>query len=408
MKETPKNRCGAKSQALRESASTLIPAAVHAAYPPWPATAAGPPAFSKAKGAVLTDIDGNDYVDYCCGYGALILGHADERVTVAVNKALSKGCAYAALSEAEVRLAELIVSRYASIDMVRFDNSTGDAIRTAIGLASAYTGRRHLVQLGSHHDSGTEALAAPYNDIAAVETLFAERGTQIAAILVEPASISLGLTLPSEGFLPGLRRLCDTHGALLVFDESTVGLRITAGGASAVYSVIPDLVVLGPVLGGGLPLTACGGRRDIMSRATQSLGQRFLGHPAPSPAALAAGIATLQAVGEPEFYTDLQTKSVRLAEGLQGVIAAAVVKARISYVNSIIGIFFADPNKESSAPTRSSNVGLAAYFFDAMLNRGVFLTPSQQPIMFLTAAHTDAQIDDTIEAVHAVLADAPL
>ncbi|MGB2988109.1 MAG: aminotransferase class III-fold pyridoxal phosphate-dependent enzyme, partial [Phycisphaerae bacterium] len=355
--------------------------------------------------------------DYMGAHGALILGHADERVVAAISKAASKGSGFGAPSEIEVRLTELIVSRFPTIDMLRLVNTPAEALTGVVALARSHTGRSGIVTFdGCWHsyvgsvsaqaaDGGTaeSSPAVPYNSVEVIEELFRNRGSGIAAVIVEPVAASIGLIPPADGFLAFLRSLCDDHNVLLVFDETLTGFRLTPGGADAFYGVRPDLTLLGPIIGGGLPLAAYGGCKEVMKHADRNTGM-----PRTSPAAgnllgMAAGLATLQAVGESGFYEALEAQSARLDEGLRAAAAAACVPTCHTRVASMLGMFFGEITVTDSASASRCDTALFAHYHRAMLDRGVFLPPSPLSPLFVSAAHSNDEIDRTIEAAHDAL-----
>jgi glutamate-1-semialdehyde 2,1-aminomutase len=387
----------------------------------------GVPRFiARGAGAVLTDLDGNSYTDYVGSWGPLILGHADERVVAAINKAAAKGCSFGAPTEAEVRLAELVIARVPGIEMVRFVNSGTEAAMSAVRLARAFTGRDAIVKFeGCYHGHvdallvkagsglltfGTpsspgvpggvtaDTLVLPYNTLSAAKDLFAEHGKRIAAVLVEPIAGNMGCVPPAEGFLAGLRSLCDQHGSLLVFDEVMTGFRVAPGGAQELYGVQPDLTCLGKVLGGGLPMAAYGGRREIMEQVSP-LGPVYqAGTLSGNPLATAAGIATLEALAEPDVYETLEARSARLAEGLGQAARSAGVPVCQTRAGSMLCVFFTEGPVTDYASAVRSDTQAYARFFHAMLERGVYLAPSQYECMFVSLAHTDDLIESTIQA----------
>lgn len=425
----------AKSEAVGRAASSLMPGGVLSAFDCGCAThdrpvfRRTPPVIAKGKGATLTDVDGNEYVDYIAAHGALILGHADERIVAAISKAASKGCAFGAPSETAVRLAELIVGRIPWIEMVRLVNTPADALADVVSLARLFTGREGVASFEGYayeHSicepkGGTEAAsernlkpwgALPYNDVEAAEKVFRERGSAIAAVVVEPVGLSTGLIAPTEGFLPALRALCDAHGALLIFDERLSGFRAAPDVASTVRSISPDLSILGPIVGGGMPLGAYGGRRELMEqigdkdgtacRSSKERTARF------SPAsgnllAMAAGVATLQAVGEPGFYEVLDAKLARLDEGLRSAAAAVGAATYHTRVGGILGMFFTDKPITGVTSARWCDATRFARYWEAMLDRNILLPPFPLSGIFVSSAHTDEDIDRTIEAAREAL-----
>ncbi len=416
----------ARSEAAFRAAREVMPGGVSSPVRAFGAVGGVPRYIAKGAGAVLTDLDGCCYTDYVGSWGPLILGHADERVVAAINKAAAKGCSFGAPTEAEIRLAELIIARMPSIEMVRFVNSGTEATMSAMRLARGFTGRDALVKFeGCYHGHadallvkagsglltfGTpsspgvpngataDTLVLPYNNLSAAKDLFAEHGKRIAAVLVEPIAGNMGCVPPTEGFLAGLRSLCDQHGTLLVFDEVMTGFRVAPGGAQQLYGVQPDLTCLGKVLGGGLPIAAYGGRREIMEQVSP-LGPVYqAGTLAGNPLATAAGIATLEALAEPDVYETLEARSARLAEGLAQAARAAGVCVFQTRVGSMSSVFFTDgPVTDYASAVRSDTRAYARYFH-AMLERGVYLAPSQYECMFVSLAHTDDLIESTIQA----------
>jgi len=397
-----------KSRAISKAAAALIPMGAHGEDDPWPAGGTAAWVMAKGRGATLSDVDGNEYIDYDCAHGALILGHADERVVVAVNKAISKGCTTCALSETQVRLAELVASRYASIDMVQFVNSKAEAIRGAVQLVRAHAGREGILQFEGCESGYVfgDAFVAPYNDLKAAKRILSQHRRAVAAVLVQPEVTGFGVVLPADGFLQGLRHLCDDHGALLIFDESIVGFRAAPGAETDVAGAESDLTVLGPLLGGGLPLAAYGGRKDIMTKAPQDTdgpGHTAGGFSSPNTVSMAAGVATLQAIGESGFYDELEAKSVRLEEGLRAAAQAASVPAVFARKGSILGTFFSGETAVDLKSARACDMVFSARYFRAMLSQGIFLPSSPWPVMFVSAAHTNEQVDRTIEAAQSAL-----
>jgi glutamate-1-semialdehyde 2,1-aminomutase len=418
-----------KSEVAHKTALRLIPGGTNS-----PADASGtrPPLFvSKARGALLTDLDGNEYIDYACARGALILGHADERVVVAIDKAASKGYSLGAPTESEARLAELLVSRLPKIDMVKVVNGTVEATGGAIRLARAFTGRERIVRFEGCYHGPVDALLGgvayggaapnavhitgmperatrdtfvlPYNDPDAVDTLFADQGDAIAAVILEPVAAHMGLIPPAEGTLARLRTQCDRHGALLIFDESVTGFRVGFGGAAARYDVTPDLVCLGPIVGGGLSLAALAGRKEIMGLSSSNEDLHLCHTLHGNPLAIAAGIATLQATAEEGFYETLEALASRLEEGLRAAAADAALPIRLTRVGSILGLFFTDSDVSCFSSARLTDADRFAGYARSMLERGVFVTPDPLDCMFVSAAHTEEQIDQTIEAAHEAL-----
>jgi glutamate-1-semialdehyde 2,1-aminomutase len=405
-------RIAAKSEALARAASALMPNGLLPSFSRWddptdrPMFTGSSPVFAKGHGAILTDVDGNEYIDYIGGHGALILGHGDERVVAAISKAASKGCGFGVPSEAEIRLVELIVGRFPSIDMVQLAHTSADALNCAVAVARDYTGREVIATFEGYPFSGGEpssSFTLPYSGIDATQRLFREHGSSIAAVVVEPVGVSTGLIPPADRFLNTLRTLCDAHGALLIFDEALSGLRVAPGGAAALCGVTPDLTVLGPMLGGGLPLGACAGSKEVMKHAGAAGAAGHLGPASGNLIAMAAGIATLQAIGEPGFYQALEQKAARLEDGLRVAAQSTGVPTYHTRVASILGMFFSRERITQAASARRCDASRFARFHETLLDRGVLLPPSPFSCIFISAAHTDDEIDRTIEAARQAL-----
>jgi glutamate-1-semialdehyde 2,1-aminomutase len=417
MEATEDAQAGAKSAKLVKTASTLIAGGLTASFTSADAAfEAGDarlghqlPVFAKGRGARLWDVDGREYIDYIGADGSMILGHADDRVVAAISKAAPKGSAFGAPAELEVRLAELIVGRFSAIDMVRLTATPAEARQGAAALARVHTGRPHVITFDGYRGLATtaentlltEAGRAPaYNDTDGVADLFHRSGSTVAAVVVEPVGVSDGLMLPADRFLKTLRTLCDAHGALLVFDETVTGLRISADSVGSVFGVAPDLTILGPLIGGGLPLGAFGGTKTLMRRAGGDLAcNTATGVPGTrSLIAMAAGVATLQAIGEPGFYEALSTAAGRLHEGFASAAARAGVATQQTCVGSLVGLSFPQEHSEDAARARPGEGPAFTEFFTAMLERGVLLPPSPRSCIFVSTAHTDEDVNRTIEA----------
>jgi glutamate-1-semialdehyde 2,1-aminomutase len=356
----------------------------------------------------------------------MILGHADERVAAAASKILGKGWSFGAPTEAETRLAEQIVADVPSIERIRFVNSGTEATMSAIRLARGFTGRELIVKCeGCYHghadallvkggsglatfgtpssagvpDSATAAtLVIPYNSLEEANRVFAQHGSRIAGILVEPVAGNMGCVPPLQGYLDQLRRLCDQHGALLIFDEVMTGFRVHLGGAQGLYGARPDLTCLGKIVGGGFPVGAYGGRAEIMGKLSPEGPVYQAGTLSGNPLAMAAGRATLQALHEEGVYEQLEARSEKLAEGLAAAAAKSGITTCQNRVGSMMTVFFqAGPVVDWTTAARSDAAAFGK-FFHAMLARGVYLPPSQYEALFVSLAHTDEQIDETIAA----------
>ncbi|NLX15113.1 MAG: glutamate-1-semialdehyde 2,1-aminomutase [Phycisphaerales bacterium] len=394
----------------------------------------GTPRFIvRGRGAVITDVDGNEYIDYVGSWGPLILGHADTRVAAAISKVLDKGWSFGAPTELETRLASQIVEDIPSIERLRMVNSGTEAAMSAVRLARGFTGRDLVVKFeGGYHGhsdallvkagSGLTTFAAPssagvpaamtaatllvpYNDLAAVQAVFDAHADRIAAILVEPIAGNMGCVPPADGFLVGLRQICDAAGALLIFDEVITGYRVGLGGAQELYGVRPDLTCLGKIIGGGLPVGAYGGRAEIMERLSPQGPVYQAGTLSGNPLAMAAGLATLEALHEPGVYEGLEALSAQLATGLAGAAALAGVPIFQTRVGSMAGMFMQKGPVTDYASATRSDARAYGRFFHAMLERGVYLAPSQYETLFVSVAHTSEQINRTIAAVTEAFAE---
>jgi glutamate-1-semialdehyde 2,1-aminomutase len=390
-----------------------------------------PLVLERGRGSRVWDADGREFIDYLMAFGPLILGHAHPAVVEAVREALAQGTAFGATTALEVELARLISDALPSVEMVRFVNSGTEATMSAVRLARAYTGRAKVVKFeGCYHghadgllaragsglatlalpDSpgvppsyAQETLVLPYNDLEAVERAFQAHGEGVAAIIVEPVAANMGVVPPEPGFLEGLRRLTRAYGSLLIFDEVVTGFRLCYGGAQTLYGVEPDITCLGKVIGGGLPVGAYGGRREIMSMVAPEGPVYQAGTLAGNPLAMAAGIATLRLLQQEDPYDRLEALASRLEEGLREAIAEAEAPAIVQRVGSMLTIFFTSVPVRDYASARSCDTHRFARFFARMLEQGFLIPPSQFEAWFLSLAHTQEEVAATIEAAHRAL-----
>ena len=422
----------AQSQQLFEQAQRVIPGGVNSPVRSFRAVQGTPPFIARGQGARVWDVDGNEYIDYLGSWGPLALGHAHPAVVDAVQRAAAAGASFGAPIAQEVELAEMICAALPSVDLVRLVNSGTEACMTALRLARACTGRPKIVKFaGNYHGhadgllvqagSGAlthgvptsagvpesyaaETLIADYNDLASVASLFDAWPDAIAAVIVEPVAGNMGVAPPAPGFLAGLRQITADHGALLIFDEVITGFRVAYGGAQTLYGVTPDITTLGKIIGGGLPVGAYGGRRDIM-QLVAPLGPMYqAGTLSGNPLAVAAGVATLTELQRPGVYEQLEAAAARLTDGIAAAFARAEVPAAINRVASMFTGFFHPGPVSTLAQAEQSDTAAYGRYFHALLARGVYIAPSQFEAGFVSIAHTAADIDRTITAVGDALA----
>jgi glutamate-1-semialdehyde 2,1-aminomutase len=404
-------------------AQRCIPGGVNSPVRAFGGVGGTPVFFASGKGAFLTDLDGNRYLDFVGSWGPLIAGHAPPEVVEAVVAAARRGTTFGAPTEAETELAQEIVALVPSVKMVRLVNSGTEATMSAVRLARAVTGRNAIIKFaGCYHGhgdsfliaagSGATTLGAPdspgvtrgtaadtllaqYNNIQSVDNLFAERGPSIAAVIVEPVAGNMGVVPPAPGFLPALRAITRKHGSLLIFDEVITGFRLSAGGAQQLYNCTPDITTLGKTIGGGLPVGAYGASQEIMRHVAPAGAVYQAGTLSGNPLAVAAGLATLRIIRrDPGFYERLDRLAARLAAGLEKNCRDAGIKAVVNRVGSMLTLFFSN-----GSPVFDYNSALAcdrqtyARYFHASLDRGIYLAPSQFEALFVSSAHTDEDID---------------
>ena len=428
--ESPRPRDA--SAALEARAVQVIPAGVNSPVRAFKAVGGGPVYMKRGVGATVEDVDGNRYIDYLASWGPLILGHAHPTVVAAVQAAAADGTSFGAPTEREVLLAEMIRQAMPSIELLRLVSSGTEACMSALRVARAFTGRSKIMKFDGcyhgHADSllvkagsgaltfGTpdsagvseavaaETISTPYNDLEAVRTAFQKFGGEIAAIIVEPIAANMGVIPPADGFLAGLREITKQHGALLIFDEVVSGIRYGYGGAQGGLGIVPDLTCLGKIVGGGLPLAAYGGRQDIME-VLAPLGPAYqAGTLSGNPVATAAGLATLQVLAETQPYARLEALGARLQAGLEAGAQAAGVPLQVSRVGSMMTAFFSETRPTDYTTALSADREQYGRYFRAMLDGGVYLAPSQFEAGFVSTAHTEADIDQTVELAAKVLA----
>lgn len=420
-----------KSKKLYKKAAQLMPGGVNSPVRSFKAVSGTPVFISRAKGRYIFDADGNKYTDYMSSWGPLILGHADPDVVRAVKKAAEKGTSYGAPCEDEIELAKLIVKSFPSIDMVRMTSSGTEATMSGVRLARAYTKRDYIVKFeGCYHGhadyllvqagSGATTLGTPsspgvprsftektllanYNDLDSVIRLYDKYGERIAGVILEPVAANMGVVPPAEGFLEGLRRITLDSGSLLIFDEVITGFRLGMGGAQRKYGVTPDITCLGKIIGGGLPVGAFGGKKEIMGMVAP-LGPMYqAGTLSGNPLAMAAGLATLRKLKEPGNYKRLRNLSRSMVEGIREMVRRAGIPAVVNSVDSMFTLFFTEATPVDYRTVLRSDTKKYSIFFENLLRAGIMFPPSQFEAVFLSLAHTDRDIDRTLDAVYKAL-----
>lgn len=414
-------------------AHNIIPGGVNSPVRAFQSVDGNPPFIKKGLGAYLFDVDDNAYIDYVCSWGPLILGHAHPQIHASVAKALANGFSFGAPTEVEVQLAEKVCALMPAIEMIRFVSSGTEAAMSAIRLARGFTKRNKIIKFAGcyhgHADSllvaagsggltfslpssagvpvgvAADTLVADYNDLQAVERLFAQYGSAIAALIVEPIAGNMNLVLPLPGFLKGLRDLCDRYGALLIFDEVITGFRVALGGAQVRYGISPDLTILGKIIGGGFPAAAFGGAREIMQYISP-LGPVYqAGTLSGNPLAMTAGLATLEMLTKAHFYLELEEKTLRLTRGLKQLADVWGIPLQVAGIGGLFGIFFTDQVQiKNEKEVKLCNLDLFKHFFHGMLHAGIYLAPSAFEVGFVSSAHSDNEIEKTLSAANEVFA----
>jgi glutamate-1-semialdehyde 2,1-aminomutase len=424
------------SRRLFEEAQRLLPGGVDSPVRAFRAVGGDPFFVARGAGSLLTDVDGNDYLDYVCSWGPLILGHTHPEVVAALREAIERGTSYGAPTEQEVRLAGLVQEAFPSIEMLRFVSSGTEAAMSAIRAARGFTGRERVIKFeGCYHghadsllvkagsgaatfgvpdSAGVPAalargtIALPFNDLDAVRRALEAVGKEVACLILEPVVGNMGVVLPRPGFLSGLRELTARHGVLLIFDEVITGFRLALGGAQEVYRVPADLTCLGKILGGGLPVGAYGGRREIMEQVAP-LGPVYqAGTLSGNPLAMTAGIATLTLLKAPGFYKSLDERAATLEEGLRAAAREARVAARVQRAASMLTVFFTDREVWSWTDADTADRQRYARFFRGLLEQGVYFPPAQFEAAFVSAAHAAGDIAETVRAARTAFAGAAL
>ena len=416
-----------KSTQLFSNAKSLIPGGVNSPARAWGSVGGEPIFFKKAAGARIWDVDDNELIDYVCSWGPMILGHAHPAVIDAAVEAARSGTSFGAPTELEVEMARRVVDAVPSIEIVRFVSSGTEATMSALRLARARTGRSKilkfnggyhghedalLVEAGSglanqgiassagvHPEYAASTLVAEFNNADSVRLLLEANAGEVAAVIVEPIAGNMGVVTPEPGFLENLREMTSEHGALLIFDEVISGFRVALGGAQSVYGVTPDITCLGKIVGGGFPVGAYGASAEIMSEVAP-LGPMYqAGTLSGNPVAMAAGIATLDELSRPGVYQGLDASTAKLADGLLGVFSGAGIPAVVNRACGLLTVFFTgNPVTDMAGASATDRESFGA-FFHSMVDNGVYLPPSQFEAWFVSTAHTDADIEETLETV---------
>ena len=417
-----------RSEELFERAVKRIPGGVNSPVRAYGAIGEAPRFIKRAEGCHIYDVDDNEYVDYIDSWGPMILGHNFPEIREAVVKACENGLSFGCATEIEVEMAEFICENIPHVEMVRMVNSGTEAVMSAIRAARGFTGRDKIVKFAGCYHGHSDALlvsagsgvmtsgvpdsagvpkgctkdtmTAVYNDADSVRKLFEEAPEEIACVIVEPVAANMGVVPPEKGFLEALRSLCDQYGALLIFDEVITGFRLAFGGAAEYFGIRPDMVTYGKIIGAGMPVGAYGGRKEIMEMVSPAGPVYQAGTLSGNPIAMAAGLTQLKYLhAHPEVYTDLEAKGKKLYEGMKEILKKTGFSWQVNHVSSLGSIFFTEEEVRDYASAKSSDTKAFAQYFLYMLNHGVHLAPSQFEAMFLSAAHTDEIIEETLTKI---------
>ncbi|WP_456420163.1 glutamate-1-semialdehyde 2,1-aminomutase [Thermovibrio sp.] len=417
-----------RSKALFEEAKKYIPGGVNSPVRAFKSVGDVPRFIERAKGSHIWDVDGNEYIDYVCSWGPMILGHAHPKVVEAIQRQAERGTSYGAPTELEVELAKMIVGLVPSVEKVRMVNSGTEATMSAIRLARGYTGRNKVIKFeGGYHghvdallvkagsglttfgvptspgipeDFAKHTITVPFNDIDALKKVIDEVGDDVAAVIMEPVMANAGLIIPEPGFLEAVRELTAEKGIVLIFDEVITGFRLSLGGAQEYFGITPDLSCFGKIIGGGLPVGAFGGKREIMDYLAPEGPVYQAGTLSGNPLAMAAGIATLKELQKEGVYEELRRKTEKLSEGLKEAAKSAGVADKVSFkqIESISIIYFTPVDVKNYRDALTANTEAYAAFFRKMLQEGVYLAPSQFEVAFMSTAHSDGDIEKTVKA----------
>lgn len=417
-----------RSEQLFERAVKRIPGGVNSPVRAYGAIGEAPRFIEKADGCYIYDVDGNRYIDYIDSWGPMILGHNFPAVKESVVKACENGLSFGCATEIEVEMAEFICENIPHIEMIRMVNSGTEAVMSAVRAARGFTGKNKIIKFaGCYHGhsdamlvsagsgvmtSGVpdsagvpkgcteDTMTAVYNDLSSVETLLSQAEGQTAAVIVEPVGANMGVVLPKEGFLKGLRELCDKYGALLIFDEVITGFRLAFGGAAEYFGVKPDLVTYGKIIGAGMPVGAYGGRKEIMEMISPAGAVYQAGTLSGNPIAMSAGLTQLKYLhAHPEVYKGLEEKGEKLYGGMKKILEEAGLSYQVNHISSLASLFFTEEEVVDYQSAKTSDTKAFAEYFKGMLGMGIHMAPSQFEAMFLSDAHTDEVIEKTLDAV---------
>lgn len=423
-----------KSFELFEKAKSIIPGGVNSPVRAFKSVGLNPPFIKKAKGSKIFDVDGNEYIDYVCSWGPMILGHAHDEVIEEIGKAAVNGTSYGAPTEAEVELAQLICDAVPSVEMVRAVSSGTEAVMSAIRLARGYTKRDKILKFeGCYHghsdgllvkagsgalttgvpdsagvplDFTRNTLIAPYNDREELKQLFQEHGNELAAVIIEPVAGNMGVVVPDIGFLKLLRELTQKYGMLLIFDEVITGFRVSYGGAQSYYGITPDITVFGKIIGGGMPVGAYGGRKDIMSLISPAGPVYQAGTLSGNPVAMAAGIKTLKILRDNQsIYSEIDKKAEQLQRAYIEAGRKYGIPSAVNRLGSMLSAFFTSEAVVDFKTAVKSDTKMFARYFSGMLQKGIYIAPSQFETLFVSYAHTEQDIKKTAESIDSVFAD---
>ncbi len=416
-----------KNKELFQRAKELMPGGVSSPVRAFKAVGGEPIIVSRAKGSRLWDVEGKEYIDYLMSWGPLILGHAHPRVVAAIEEQAKRGLSYGLTNQYEIELAQLVVSSMPSVEMVRFVSSGTEATMSAIRLARGYTGRKYVVKFeGCYHGHGDSllvmagsgvatlgipgtpgvpeeiaklTLVVPYNNVEALEEVFNKYGEDIACVIVEPVAGNMGVVLPKPGFLEAIRDITKRYGSLVICDEVITNFRLSKGGAQELFGRDPDITCMGKIIGGGMPLGAYGGRREIMEKVAPEGPIYQAGTLSGNPLSMVAGIATLRELFELNPYDRLEALTIKLISGIRDILSHKGIPHRINHIASMFTVFFTDKEVYDYATAKTSDTDLFGRFFRALLREGILIPPSQFEAWFLSTAHTEEDIALTLEKI---------